>query len=73
MDYIQQNFQEIDEHFAKEQRREIGEEATQMHLARQYVKYGKWANFSKDPEFIKRCNAWRAETLKLMSKGHYDR
>ena len=49
MDYIQQNFPEIDQHFAREQRHEIGEEATQMHLARQYVKYGKYAKFSKDP------------------------
>ena len=73
MELIQQTFPEIDEHFAREQRREIGEEATQMHLARQYMKYGKWAKFSKDPEFIKRCNAWRKQTIELMSKGHYDR
>ena len=66
MDYIQQNFPEIDKHFAMEQRREIGEEATQMHLARQYVRYGKYAKFSKDPEFIKRCNLWREQTIKLM-------
>ena len=64
--YFQTTIPEIDEHFAREQRREIGEEATQMHLARQYVKYGKWAKFSKDPEFIKRCNAWKEQTIKLM-------
>lgn len=70
---IQPNFPEIDEHFAREQRREIGEEATQMHLARQYMKYGKWAKFSKDPKFIERCNMWRKQTVELMSKGHYER
>ena len=66
MDYVQENLPHIDDYFAREQRREIGEEATQMHLAHQYVKYGKWAKFSKDPEFIKRCNMWREQTIKMM-------
>ena len=70
MDYVQDSLPDFEAEMAKIQRHEIGEEATQMHLARQYVKYGKWAKFSKDPEFIKRCNLWREQTIKLMG-GKY--
>ena len=66
--FIQQTFREIDEHFAREQRREIGEEATQMHLAKWFARYGKWKGFSKDPEFKKRCDKWREQAIYMMGR-----
>lgn len=54
---IQENLPNFDKEMAKIQRREIGEEATQMHLAKWFVRYSKYQKFSKDPEFIKRCEA----------------
>jgi hypothetical protein len=40
-----------------------------MHLARQFIKYGKWAKFSKDPEFKKRCEKWRMMTAEMMGRA----
>jgi len=40
----------------------------QMHLARQFVKYGKWAKFSKDPEFKKRCEKWQMMVAGMMGR-----
>lgn len=71
MDYIQENLPGMDKEMAKIQRREIGEEATQMHLAKQFIKFGKYAKFSKDPEFKKRMMAEQMMCAKLM--GGIDR
>ena len=68
VDYIQETFREIEEHFARQQRIEIGEEATQIHLANQFARYGKWKGFSKDPEFIKRCEYQRGLLIKQMTR-----
>lgn len=56
---------------ARVQRQEIGEDATQMHLARQFVRWGKYANFSKDPEFIKRCEARKMFIATKLMCGKY--
>lgn len=58
---------------ARVQRREIGEEATQLHLARQFCRWGKYENFSKDPEFIKRCEARKQYIATRLMVGEYDR
>ena len=43
-------------------------ECCQMHLARQFIKYGKWEKFSKDPEFKKRCEQWKVMVAGMMGR-----
>lgn len=69
--YIQESLPNFEKEMAKIQRREIGEEATQMHLAKQFIRFGKYAKFSKDPEFKKRMMAEQMKCAKLM--GGIDR
>ena len=70
MQYIQMNIPELEKEMGRLQRQQIGEEATQTHLMRQFIRYGKYQKFSKDPEFIKRCeNAKMIIATKLMSGG----
>jgi len=69
MQYIQMNIPELEKEMGRLQRQQIGEEATQMHLARQFVKYGKWAKFSKDPEFKKRCARWQMMVASKMGRA----
>lgn len=66
--YIQDDLPGMAEYFAKEQQKEVGTEATQMHLVRQFVKYGKYQKFSKDPEFQKRCELSRQLLIKMMGR-----
>ncbi len=47
---------------------EIDETTRQMHLVHMFCRWGKYANFSKDPEFKKRCEARRVLLTKLMCK-----
>lgn len=56
---------------AEARARESGLDNTccQMHLARQFVKYGKWAKFSKDPEFKKRCVKWQMMVSEMMGRA----
>lgn len=70
---IQENLPNFDKEMARIQRREIGEEATQMHLARQFCKWSKYAKFSKDPEFIKRCEAEKTYIATRLMVGKYER
>lgn len=56
------------EAIARAEQSGIDVECKQMHLARQFIKYGKWAKFSKDPEFKKRCEKWRLMTAQMMGK-----
>lgn len=57
------------EAMARSEQSNIDEETRQMHLARQFCKYGKWAKFSKDPEFKKRCAKWQAEVAQMMGRS----
>ena len=57
------------EAMAKAEQGNIDEETRQMHLARQFVKYGKWAKFSKDPEFKKRCEKWQIMAANFMGRS----
>jgi len=66
--YIQDNIPGMDEQLARIDQRDIDNESAQMHLARQFIKYGKWAKFSKDPEFKKRCEHWRMMVAGMMGK-----
>ena len=66
--YIQDNLPGMDEQLSRIDQRDIDNETSQMHLARQFVKYGKWAKFSKDPEFKKRCEIWRRQVVEMMGK-----
>lgn len=58
----------MDEQLARIDQQGIDNECAQMHLARQFIKYGKWAKFSKDPEFKKRCERWRMQVASMMGK-----
>lgn len=66
--YIQDNLPNMDEELARIDQRGIETETSQMHLARQFIKYGKWAKFSKDPVFIKRCDKWRTMVVGMMGR-----
>lgn len=68
---MEENLPNFDREMARVQRREIGEEATQMHLARQFCRWGKYANFSKDPEFKKRCEARKMYIATKLMCGRY--
>ena len=57
------------EAWARSQQSGLDVECCQMHLARQFVKYGKWAKFSKDPEFKKRCDKWRVMVAGMMGRA----
>lgn len=67
--YIQDNLPGMDEQIARAEQKGIDPESCQMHLARQFIKYGKWAKFSKDPEFKKRCEAWRTQVTEMMGRA----
>ena len=71
--YIQESLPNFDREMAKIQRREIGEEATQMHLAREFCRWSKYAKFSKDPEFKKRCEAQKMFIATKLMVGKYER
>lgn len=69
-EYIQESLPNFEKEMAKIQRREIGEEATQMHLCRWFARYGKYQKFSKDPKFQKRCEEARMViATQLMGKA----
>lgn len=70
---IQESLPNFEKEMAKIQRKEIGEDATQMHLAREFCRWGKYAKFSKDPEFIKRCEAQRMYIATKLMVGKYER
>ena len=59
---------DMPEALARAEQSNIDEETRQMHLARQFCKYGKWAKFSKDPEFKKRCEKWQMMAAQMMGK-----
>ena len=68
MDYIQPNLPGMDEELARNDQRDIDKEAAQMHLAREFIRWGKYAKFSKDPEFKKRCYQERLKLATMMGR-----
>ncbi|MBQ3695879.1 MAG: hypothetical protein II938_02790 [Alphaproteobacteria bacterium] len=66
--YVQDNIPGIDEAIAMSEQKDIDEETRQMHLAREFVRYGKWAKWCKDPEFKRRYGAAQIKISRLM--GH---
>lgn len=71
--YIQENLPNMDAELSKVQRREIGEETTQMHLAKWFVRYGKYQKFSKDPKFIQRCEEAKRIIATQLMTGKFER
>ena len=69
MKYTQDNLPGIDEAIARAEQSGLDAECCQMHLARQFCKYGKWAKFSKDPEFKKRCEKWKMQVANMMGRA----
>ena len=63
-DYLP-NFLEAD---ADSRELEISSETTQRHLSNWKERYKKYASFSKDPEFIKRCQKREKSCLQLMKE-----
>ena len=66
--YVQDNLTGMDEAIAVAEQNGIDEETRQMHLAREFCRWGKYAKFSKDPEFKRRYAARQMQIAKLM--GH---
>lgn len=64
----QQLLPNFSEAVARAEQSDIDITSGQMHLARQFVKYGKWAKFSKDPVFKKRCEKWQMEVAAMMGR-----
>jgi len=60
------------EAMARAEQRDIDKEAAQMHLAREFIRWGKYAKyskFSKDPEFQKRCYKARLNIATMMGRA----
>lgn len=70
--YVQDNLPGMDQILENAERlsqlEEIDETTRQMHLVRVFCRWGKYANFSKDPEFKKRCEDRRVLLTKMMCK-----
>ena len=66
--YIQDNIPGMDEEIAKAEQSAIDSECAQLHLAHEFIRWGKYAKFSKDPEFKKRCEARRFMLTSMMGK-----
>jgi len=63
------NLEEIGETSTPADQGCIDEETRQMHLAREFCRWGKYAKFSKDPEFKRRCAASQIAIANLMGHG----
>lgn len=72
-EYIQESLPNFEKEMAKLQRREIGEDATQMHLAKWFVRYSKYQKFSKDPKFIQRCEEAKMVIATQLMTGKFER
>lgn len=57
------------EAWARSQQKGLDIENSQMHLAKWFIRYGKWAKFSKDPEFKKRCEKWKTMVAGMMGRA----
>lgn len=53
---------------AEAEQKNIDVEASQMHLAREFIRWGKYSKFSKDPEFKKRCYQERLKIATMMGR-----
>lgn len=66
--YVQDNLPGMDEQIARAEQSGVDTECAQLHLAREFIRWGKYAKFSKDPEFKKRCEARRFMLTSMMGK-----
>lgn len=66
--YVQENLPGMDEQIARAEQSGVDAECAQLHLAREFIRWGKYAKFSKDPEFKKRCEARRFMLTSMMGK-----
>ena len=66
--YMQDNIPGIDEAVARAAQKDIDVESGQMHLAREFIRYGKYARFSKDPKFAERFKAQQMTIALMMGK-----
>ena len=60
------------EALARAEQGDIDKECAQMHLAREFIRWGKYAKyskFSKDPEFQKRCYKARLNIVTMMGRA----
>lgn len=64
--YVQDNLPNFDEEMARISQRDIDREAAQMHLARQFARWTKYSQFSKDPKFKERCRITRFMICRMM-------
>lgn len=65
--YVQDNLPHFDEQMAHIEQRDIDIVASQMHLARNFSRWGKYSQFSKDPKFKERCRLTRISLCKMMA------
>ncbi len=65
---MQDNIPGMDEAIARAEQRNIDVESGQMHLAREFIRYGKYAHFSRDPKFVARCKAAQMSIASMMGK-----
>lgn len=56
------------EAWAKSQQQGLDAACCQMHLAREFIRWGKYAKFSKDPLFKKRCYQERLKLATMMGR-----
>lgn len=66
--YIQDNLPTMDEQLARIDQKDIDAETAQLHLAREFARWGKYAKFSKDPKFKERCRNARLMLCKMMGR-----
>ena len=57
------------EAMAKAEQSNIDEYTRQMHLAREFIRWGKYAKFSKDPKFRERCEFRRRLLTEMMGRA----
>ena len=65
---MQENLPGFDKAMSDVTTKEIGEEATCQHLQRQIAHWGRYAQFSKDPEFRRRAEARQVQLRQMMAK-----
>lgn len=67
--YRQDNLDGMDEALAIAAQQDIDETTRQMHLAHEFCRWGKYAKFSRDPEFKRRYAQSQLQISLLMGHG----
>ncbi len=69
--YIQNSLPHFDEEYAKAMQQDIPEDATCVHLRRQFSRWRRYANFSKDPEFLRRCHRSQWKLIRFLENHRF--